>query len=256
MKRLLALLIAIAMMFTLALSATAAEFVESITNKGAPELVIIDKLNGKDVVGFITDPNGNKLTTEYLDCLIITSIAEALQGVDMPEDAKEELLKVFEELKKSDLKLSDICPALTDIVKEKWGKDKSADDLVIKDLFDLSDVCDDIGKFLPEDGSTLDLTFDIGIKPGSFVAAMVYVDGKWVPVVDCVNNGDGTITVKFDQICPVAFLVPGEGSSNIDMSVVSPTTSDTSGIIMWSAVMLTALAAIFALVIYRRRVNG
>ncbi len=256
MKKLLTLLLAIVMMITFTLSVSGAEFVESITNKGAPELVVIDQLNGKDVVGFITDPNGNKITTEYLDCLIITSISEALEDADVPEDIKNELIKVFEDLKKPGTKISDICPALTEIVKEKWGKDKSADDLVVKDLFDVTDMCDDISKFLPEEGSTLDLTFDIGINAGAFVAAMVYVDGQWVPVVDCVNNGDGTITVKFDQICPVAFLVPGDGSGNIDMSVVSPTTSDTSGIIVWSAVMLTSLIALVALVIYRKKVNG
>ena len=82
---------------------------------------------------------------------------------------------------------------------------------------------------------------------------MVYVDGKWQPVVDTINNGDGTVTVKFDKICPVAFLVPGSGEN---MSTVSPTTSDASGIILWGSVMAVSLLAIFALVIFRRRVNG
>ncbi|MBE6824408.1 MAG: hypothetical protein E7513_03575 [Ruminococcaceae bacterium] len=252
MKRLLTLIIAIILMLTITISASAADFVESITNKGAPELVVIDQLNGKDVVGFITGPDGDRLSTEFLDCLIITSVSEAPTDPDIPEDAKEELLKVYEELNKPGTKLSEVCPELTDIVKEKWGKDKTADDLVIKDLFDLTDYCDDLKEHL-KDGAILDLTFDLGIGKGVFVTAMVYVDGKWVPVVDCINNGDGTVTVKFDQICPVAFLVPGSG---VNMSTVSPTTNDASGIIMWSAVMLVSLVAIMALVMYRRRVNG
>ncbi len=252
MKKLLTLILSIVLMLTITVSASAADFVESITNKGAPELVVIDRLNGKDVVGFITGPDGNRLSTEFLECLIITSVSEAATDPDIPDDAKDELLKVYEELNKPGTKLSDVCPALNDIVKEKWDKDKTADDLVIKDLFDVTDYCDDIPEHL-KDGAILDLTFDLGIGKDVFITAMVYVDGKWQPVVDCINNGDGTVTVKFDKICPVAFLVPGSG---VNLSTVSPTTSDASSIIMWSAAMLVSLVAIISLVIYRRKVNG
>lgn len=251
MKRLLATILAIIMIFAMALSTSAAQFVSSITNKGAPELVVIDTVDGKDVVGFITGPDGNKLSTEYLECLVISSITEALSGADLPEGVTDELIKIYNELKDG-AKISDLCPALTEIVKEKWGEDKNVDDLVIKDLFDITEYCDDIPEHL-DNGAVLDLTFDLGIGKGTFITAMVYVDGKWVPVKDCINNGDGTVTVKFDQIGPVAFLVPGSGQN---MDVVSPITSDASGIILWSTVMIIALGAIFALVIYRRRVNG
>ncbi|MBQ7133184.1 MAG: hypothetical protein IJO20_01665 [Ruminococcus sp.] len=251
MKRLLTITLAIVLVLTITVSASAAQFVESITNKGAPELVVIDVVDGKEVVGFITGPDGNRLSTEYLECLIISSITEALSGADLPEGVKEELLKVYDEFNNG-AKLSDLCPALTEIVKEKWGADKNVDDLVIKDLFDVTDVCDNFDKFLTGEGSTLDLTFDIGIASGTFITAMVYVDGKWVPVVDCINNGDGTVTVKFDQICPVAFLVPGSGQN---MDVVSPTTSDASNVVFWSAIMVLSLGAVLALIVYRRKVK-
>lgn len=250
MKRLLTLILAVIMILAVTVSASAAQFVPSITNKGAPELVVIDIVDGKEVVGFITGPNGEKLSTEYLDCLIISSITEALNDADLPSGVKDALLKVYNEFKDG-AKLSEVCPALEDIVKEKWGKDKNVDDLVIKDLFDVTDYCDDIPEHLKE-GAVLDLTFDLGIASGTFIAAMVYVDGEWVPVKDCINNGDGTVTVKFTEICPVAFLVPGSGQN---MNVVSPITSDTSGIILWGAVMVVSLGAIFALLVYRRKVN-
>ncbi len=251
MKRLFSIVLAVVMMLTVTVSVSAAQFVPSITNKGAPELVVIDIVDGKEVVGFITDPDGNKLSTEFLDCLIISSITEALNGADLPDGVKDELLKVYNEFKDG-AKVSDLCPALTDIVKEKWGEDKNVDDLVIKDLFDVTDYCEDIPEHL-EGGAVLDLTFDLGIASGSFITAMVYVDGKWVPVKDCINNGDGTVTVKFDQICPVAFLVPGSGQN---MDIVSPITADTSSVLIWGGIMLISLAAIIALVIYRRKVNG
>jgi hypothetical protein len=84
-------------------------------------------------------------------------------------------------------------------------------------------------------------------------AYTTYVDGKWVPVVDCINNGDGTVTVQFDKICPVAFLVPGTTTNS---STVSPATSDVSGVILWGSVMFVSLAAAVAIVIFRRKVNG
>ena len=251
MKKLFTITVAIIMILTITVSASAAQFVPSITNKGAPELVVIDIVDGKEVVGFITDAEGNQLSTEYLDCLIISSITEALNDADLPEGVKEVLLKVYDEFVKG-AKLSDVCPDLADIVKEKWGKDKTPDDLVIKDLFDVTDYCDDINEHL-NGGAVLDLTFDLGIGAGTFITAMVYVDGKWVPVKNCINNGDGTVTVEFTDICPVAFLVPGSGQN---MDVVSPITADTSSIFTWGAVMVISLAAIVALVIYRRKVNG
>lgn len=251
MKRLLALTLAIVMMLTLTFSVSAAQFAPSITNKGAPEFVIRENIDGKDIIGAIIGPDGKELCKENLDCFIVSSITDALSGKDLPEGVKEELIKVYNDFKNGK-KLSEVCPALREIVEEKWGADKNVDDLVIKDLFDITEDCDDVKENL-KNGAVLDLTFDLGIGSSTFITAMVYVDGKWVPVVDCINNGDGTVTVKFDQICPVAFLVPGSGQ-NID--VVSPTTSDASGIALWVGVMVIALGAIVAIVCYRRRVNG
>ena len=249
MKRLLTLALAIVLMLTITMSATAAQFVPSIENKGAPELVVIDQLNGKDVVGYITDANGNQLSTEYLDCLDITSLTDALNDPNVPENIKEELLKVYEELKKEGTKITMVCPALQEIVNKKWGSDKSADDLVVKDLFDLTDKCDDL-KIHLVNGAVIDLTFDLGIGSNVFFTAMVYVDGKWQPVVDAFNNGDGTVTVKFDKLCPVAFLVP---RTQLNADKVSPTTGDMTSVAIWGSVLVVSLLAITGLVIYRRK---
>lgn len=251
MKKIITAVLAIIMALTITVSVSAAQFVESITNKGAPQLIVIDQLNGKDVVGFITNPDGEKVTTEFLDCFIITSVADAKTDDKIPADAKDILLKVYGELLEGD-KLSEVCPELNDIVKEKWDKDKDADDLVIKDLFDISGECTDIKDHINGE-NILELTFKVGVDADTFITAMVYVDGKWVPVVDCINNGDGTVTVQFDKICPVAFLVPGTTTNS---STVSPATSDVSGVILWGSVMFVSLAAAVAIVIFRRKVNG
>ena len=72
MKKVLSLVMAFVLALTITISATAATFVPSIENKGAPELIILDETDEGFVVGYITDKNGDKLTTEYLECFIIT----------------------------------------------------------------------------------------------------------------------------------------------------------------------------------------
>ena len=254
MKKVLSLVMAFVLALTITISATAATFVPSIENKGAPELIILDETDEGFVVGYITDKNGDKLTTEYLECFIITSITEALdKNSDVPDSIRNELVDQYNKICEDSTKLSELCPELDEIVKNKWGKDKSVDDLVIKDFFDISGNCSNIEEHLSEDGNTIELTFKVGIAGDTFITAMVYVDGKWQPVVDTINNGDGTVTVKFSKLCPVAFLVPGTGENS---SVVSPITADTSSVFVWSGIMVLSLVAIVALVIYRRKVNG
>lgn len=251
MKKLLTLALALILMITVTVSASAVTFVESITNKGAPELIVIDQIEGKDVVGFVTTPDNEILNPEFEDCFDIYSMQDVIND-KTPDDVKEEMTKVFDDLSDKDANLNDLCPGLDEIVKEKWGPDKSADDLVVKDFFYIDENCDEF-KDAFKDGNTIDLTFNVDIPAGTFITAMVYVDGKWVPVDNCVNNGDGTITVTFSQICPVAFLVPG---TTMNADTVSPATNDISGAITWGIVMVASLAAIAFLVIYRRRVNG
>ena len=248
MKRLLTLALAFVLMITITVSASAVTFVESITNKGAPELVVIDQIEGKDVVGFVTTPDGEFITSEFEDCFDIYSMEDVIKD-KTPDDVEDEMNKAYDELSKPDANLSDICPGLDEVVKEKWGPDKSADDLVVRDFFYIDEKC---GEFQDafKNGNTIDLTFRVNIPAGTFFTAMVYVDGKWQPVVDAFNNGDGTVTVKFDKLCPVAFLVP---RTQLNADKVSPTTGDMTSVAIWGSVLVVSLLAITGLVIYRRK---
>jgi hypothetical protein len=59
---------------------------------------------------------------------------------------------------------------------------------------------------LKEEGVTVTITFDMGLCPREVLEVYVYIDGQWVAVENVVNNGDGTLTVEFEDICPVAFV--------------------------------------------------
>ena len=123
--------------------------------------------------------------------------------------------------------------------------------LVIRELVDVSFVipCDEQHPHkeqLAEDGVTLDITFDLGIAPDETVIVMVYVDDQWVPV-EIVNNGDGTVTGPFEDICPVVFCVRSE--------LPPAQTGDIAGqnLIVWMVLMAVSLAAVVVLLMNRRK---
>jgi hypothetical protein len=88
-------------------------------------------------------------------------------------------------------------------------------DYVIRDLVDVSYKYNDCRtakghgnrpEELKEEGVTVTITFDMGLCPREVLEVYVYIDGQWVAVENVVNNGDGTLTVEFEDICPVAFV--------------------------------------------------
>lgn len=232
MKRFITLMMVIVTLLTFSVNVMAAdlEFVPSIEDKGAPDVVTKDDGKGGVIVGVITDANGNTLSTEKEECIIITPIREA-SSANLTEAEKKELLAVYEELKD---KGADALPGLT------------KDDLAIRDLFKVSSNCNDIKEFLPVDGNTLALTFNLNLGAKAHVEAMIYADGAWskLPVV---NNGDGTVTATFEKFGIVAFLTESTGDS--------PDTGDASGAdqALWISLMAVSAALLVALAVVARR---
>lgn len=203
MKRIIACIVALMVCAALALPVAASTFTPSVTYKDAPEIVPVPD-GGTDSEG---NPAWGIVWKDDIDfdyiyegCLIITSVAEASTSTEIPEDAKNLLLDVYDKLNSGDMKLP----------YDKLGLD--AEDMVIRDLFDASFLCGD-GNFTvnhPEmlkNGALLEITFDIGAGASDKIYAMTYADGAWNPVVKTVNNGDGTVTCLFSQVCPVVFCV-------------------------------------------------
>lgn len=283
MKKVLSIALAIMIALTVSVSAMAADvdFVSSIANKGAPDIVITEEDDsGRKIVGHLRGPNDEILSIEYDDCIVITPIGDAQTSTDIPDESRDKLLFVYEELNKADTSLSELWFELNDIVKDKLGDDKNADDLVIRDLFDISEKCEDLEDHLPTDDSYIRLSFNLGIPKDTFVTTMVYADGEWIPV-NTVNNGDGTISCDFNKFGQVAILVPADADKNADTDGDSnngtndgindgmddstdsddktdvPVTGDSSQsqLILWVAVMgasLTAMA-VLAVVFFKKK---
>ena len=89
----------------------------------------------------------------------------------------------------------------------------------------------------------------MGVGKGVEVIVMVYINGQWVPAEKVTNNGDGTVTVVFEDICPVAFVVEKDEADG------PAQTGDVLGqdLMLWVVLMVLSMAAIVVLNIYRRK---
>lgn len=221
MKRMICIAIAFLLCLSVACPVFASEdFVPSITYKDEPDIIwpveLIDEEGEVDEIDW--------------EHLVITPISEAETSTEIPEDSREELLEIYEELTEGDMTLP------------------GDEELIIRDLFDASWICDDgHEEELEEEGVTIEITLDIGIDPDVDVVVMAYVDGEWVPAVEVVNNDDGTITVVLEDICPIAIAVSEE------IYDVPVKTGDNSGIVFWAGLMLVSAAALVALLVTRRK---
>ncbi len=231
MKRILSLIVAMTLCVALLSSfAFADEFVPSIGDKDHPEIVPVEG----DVIGEIIDDNNQVISEVDTGCLVVTPVSEANTSAEIPEDARQTLLDVYEQLSNGSMELP-------------YDSSVNPDDMVIRDLFDLSFLCEEHPEML-ENGNAFRVTFDLGVAAGDTVVAMVYVNGEWINV-ELINNGDGTVTCLFEQICPVVF--------SVKQTETPPQTGDFSGnsILMWALLMCgSAVAFVVCIVIYRKKV--
>ena len=249
MKKIISVLLVL-VFAAMPLLVSADNFVPSISYKPAPDVVPADPVTG--VLGVITDaqgqPSGDGHEAEvYEDCIVITPVSDAATSTDIPDEAAAILLRVYDELLNQNTKLSDLSAELNDLVAAQLGNGKNADNLVVKELFDVSILCDEMANTLSADGNTLDLTFKLSVEDDDHVFIMTYNDNKWTPVENVTNNGDGTVTATFERFCPVAVFVEGVGSSD------SPDTGDFDMSYVWAIVAVVSAVLIVAVVVINRR---
>ena len=200
MIHLIAVLLAVA---TLTLSVSAVAFTPSVEQKGAPTVSEQQTEDGKSVVAIVKDSEGKEIAGVYADQILITSVAGIQEA---PEEVQADLEAACNSIAESE-NLETAAPAL----KEALEKNESAlttSDLVVRDLIHIA-VDEEVNKAL-EDGTSITLKFDLGIKPEEFLMVMVFVDGEWI-VIDAENIEileDGLVSVTFPgAIGSVAFVV-------------------------------------------------
>lgn len=234
MKKLVCLFLVLAVCAGFAMPVMADTFVPSVTYKPTPD-VEDATLEGEDVT----------------DCLIITSVEEAEEkSTDITQDDRDLLLSVYEQLSDGTMTLD------------------LDSDYVIRELVDVSFKYDNCRtqeshgnkpEILEQEGVTLEVDFDLGVGSNTEVIVMAYVEGQeqnaksepvevarhWESVKSVVNNGDGTVTVVFEDICPVVFVVK--------QSALTPPaqTGDAFGryLPLWIILLILSAVALVAVVI-------
>jgi hypothetical protein len=203
----------------------APDFVPSITYKDGPAIDMAE-MDGEGVE----------------DCVVVTTIKQAKdKSTDISQEDRDLLLDVYEQLEEGTMTLP---------VEE--------DGYVIRELVDVSFEYEDCRQIeehghkdqhLKEEGVTLTVTFDLGVGTFEDVIILVYVDGEWVPVESVKNNGNGTVTAIFEDICPVAFVVKEKGNAQ------APTTGDAMGnqLMLVMGMMVLSAAGVVALLTAKAR---
>lgn len=204
MKRCFTIVIALVLLLAVAVPVLAAnsEFVPSISYKPDPEIVSVE-----GAIAVIRDADGK--IVDYVDegCLLITPLADAVdEETDIPEEIRELLTTVYEALVNGDMT----------IPYEKFeDEDLDAEDMSIRDLFDIRFICEEHKEMLEQEGYTLEIIFDLGVAKDDEIYTMTYDEeveegeefGQWEPIVSTTNNGDGTVTCVFDTLCAVEFSI-------------------------------------------------
>lgn len=242
MKKFFALILALMTCISLASPAFAADsFVPSISYKGSPDIVPIKDANGKYALGLIRDKDGNVLEYIYGECLLVTPVADAKKSTAIPQDAKEMLLYVYEKLTDGSMTLP-------------YEKEGFSDKMVIKDLFDVSWVCDEAHKkaheeYLKPEGNVLEVIFKVGVKKNTVVSVMTYKEEAWSEIAGVENMGNGNVLCTFEHLCPVAFSVPVASNS------APPRTGDMMGqdLTLWMGLMAFAAVALVGVVAVSRK---
>ena len=224
MKKIISLVLVLLLCLSLACPAFAAgtTFVPSISYKDDPDPESAE-MNDENVIG----------------CLEVTSITEAKdKSTDITQEDRDLLLDVYGDLKDGSMKLP------------------LQGDYVIRELVDVSfkqSVCVEPNhghkEWLAQDDTTITVKFDLGVAAGVDVEVLTYINGQWQPIKSVKNNGDGTVTCVFEDICPVAFCVEGNKTD------IPAQTGDTVGqnLILWVVLMVASLAAVVVLLVRRRK---
>ncbi len=203
MKKLVTLLLAIALLATVALPALAVDFMPSVVAKPAPELIPLPGDDGGEYAAIIRDEEGNMVVGVPFGDLIITPYSQAESAA--PE-IRDMLLSSYAQLKAAN-SLSELSGDLEDVIHELY-EDISVDDLVVRDLFDIS-LTGTYQEYLDVEGNTIWICFDLLANSDELIAVLHNIEGTtWetLPNNHVIRNDDQTVTLVYDCLSPSAFL--------------------------------------------------
>lgn len=248
MKKIIALIVTLLIVASLAAPAMAAEtvssgFTPSITYKPEPEIIPIVGEDGQEHEGVLKNDKGEAVG--FLDdgCLLVTPIAHVWdEEQEVPAEVEQLLTSVYEGLNSGSMELPYNLFTTVQL---------NADNMVIRDLFDARWGCQEHKDMCAPDGVVLELTFDLGVAPDAEIYVMTYDEatGKWEPIVSTVNNGDGTVTCVFEHLCAIAFSMPLTPST----PAAAPAAAASSNSGIWLILLAAAAVAVVGVLVVKNK---
>lgn len=273
MKKFIVALLIVTLCVAMVCPALAAEsFTPSVTYKPAPELTGPVEENGMRVGNLMVDgeiigglylkdgrlyviceaahPEG---VAEDHECLIVTPYAEVPSEHQIPDEDKTLIYWVYEQILALGMKFFETCEGLNEHIASVLGEGKTVQDLVVKDLFEVTVLCDELEEWLEPEGTTICLDFDLNLAPGTFVEVVAYKGGEWrrIEAVEVLDNGH-VVCNTFENFCPIAILVSNEQLAETG-AVEAVNTGDNSNMGLWMAVAGVSLAALLVCFIGLRK---
>lgn len=244
MKKFAVSLIAAALVTASLFSATAlaADFTPSVENKGAPTVTMTADQSGQQVAAVILDADGNEVIGVPTGDLIVTPIAQAQNA---SSDIRDKLESAYSQIQGSG-SLDELASELISTV-ESFSGTVGVEDLVVRDLFDIS-VYGTYADYLAEKGNTITITFALGLNPDDFLAVLHNYSGtQWEVIPDerVERHPNGNVSVTFDSLSPVAFVVEQSAVTIDPNGPDSPQTGEPDRYgWLFGAVALTGAAAV------------
>jgi len=230
MKKILSMIAVLALVLSMSCTVFAAEeFVPSIEYKDTPEVVPTPD----GYIALLVDGDGNVIEKVPHECLVVTPLSQVYTSDEIPEESREVMIDVYNELRSAGMKLP-------------FDGDKH---YVIRDLFDISWLCDEHREMFEKKEIYLQITLRVHISANEEPLVLSYCNEEWGYITEAVNNGDSTITCTIEEFCPFALAV------HLDDSQVPPAqTGDANGnMFVWVVLMAVSAAALFAVVVLRRK---
>ena len=280
MKKLIVALLVVALCLSVVcpVMADESDFTPSVTYKPMPDLSGSEEenrtrvgnlmVNGEEVIGgvYVTedgrlvvicdgvhpegfDKDGNLIGVEEGHrCLLVTAYADVPGESLIPQEDKDLIKWVYEQILALGMKFFENCAGLNEHIASVLGEGKSVQDLVVRDLFEVTVLCDELKAWLEPAGTTITLNFDLGLAPDTFVDVVAY-KGQWLRIEDVQLMDDGSVVCStFENFCPVAILV-SETEIAETAAVETVNTGDFSQMALWIAVAGAALIAIVAIAV-------
>jgi len=243
MKKLLSVVLAVAMVMALSATAFAAEFVGSVGAES--DVTAIGNV-------YVYNADGS-VAEEFIGAkLVITNYAD--KDKSNVHDDIEAMLENAAKMIIDAIHLGHLTHEKAEALKELQDSTNdpaiaalSVEDFVVRDLFDVSLVKDNqILKLAP--GQVLEFSLKTHLIPGEVFFLLHNYNGDWWEVVDDVTlMADGTLKIKVTGTSPFAITVPSERALLDTKGITSPNTGVAFGAgEMFAAVVVLGAVSVAA----------